>query len=99
MQYFRKPQKLNRHQARWQTELQEYTFLLVHDPEAQMKKANLLMCHTDFKVGRDNNRDIMLLKDKLFVENIQVEPIAGDLMHHISRVKANRDRAVVKAQH
>ena len=27
LQYFRKPQKLNRRQARWQTELQEYDFL------------------------------------------------------------------------
>ena len=29
--------------------------------------------------------------------NIQVEPIAEDLMHHIQRAKANRDRAVAKA--
>ena len=44
LQYFRKPQKLNRRQARWQTELQEYNFLLVHKPGAQMKKADLLTC-------------------------------------------------------
>ena len=39
LQYFRKPQKLNCHQAH---ELQEYNFLLVHKPGAQMKKADLL---------------------------------------------------------
>ena len=97
LQYFRKPQKLNCRWARWQTELQEYDFLLVHKPGAQMKKADLLTCRADFKVGKDDNRDIVLLKDKLFVGNIQVEPIAEDLMRRIQRARANRDRAVVKA--
>ena len=62
-----------------------------------MKKANLLTRRTDFKLGKDGNRDIVLLKDRLFVGNIQVEPIAEDLMRRIQRAKANRDRAVVKA--
>ena len=97
LQYFRKPQKLNHHQARWQTELQEYDFLLVHKPGAQMKKADLLMHHADFKLGKDDNQEIVLLKDKLFVGSIQVEPIAEDLMRRIQRAKANRDRAVAKA--
>ena len=88
LQHFRKPQKPNHQQARWQTELQEYDFLLVHKPGAQMKKANLLACYTDFKAGKDDNRDIMLLKDKLFVGNIQVEPIAEDLMCCTWRAKA-----------
>ena len=34
LQHFRKPQKPNHQQARWQTELQEYDFLLVHKPGA-----------------------------------------------------------------
>ena len=36
--YFKKAQKLNRRQARWHTELQEYNFTLVHKPGAQMKR-------------------------------------------------------------
>ncbi|SJL05370.1 uncharacterized protein ARMOST_08737 [Armillaria ostoyae] len=32
LQYFRKPQKLNRRQARWVTELAEYHFVLKHKP-------------------------------------------------------------------
>ncbi|SJK97333.1 uncharacterized protein ARMOST_00585 [Armillaria ostoyae] len=32
LQYFRKPQKLNRRQARWVTELVEYHFVLKHKP-------------------------------------------------------------------
>ena len=51
----------------------------------------------NFNVSKDNNKDIVLLKDKFFVGNIQVEPIAEDLMCRIQRAKANRDRAVVKA--
>ena len=62
-----------------------------------MKKANLLMHHADFKVGKDNNRDVVLLKYRLFVGDIQVELIAEDLMHHIQRARTNRDRAVAKA--
>ena len=42
LQYFRKPQKLNRRQARWVTELADYDFVLVHKPGAQMLKSDLL---------------------------------------------------------
>ena len=42
LQYFRKPQKLNRCQARWVTELAEYHFSLHHKPGPQNKKADLL---------------------------------------------------------
>ena len=35
--YFKKAQKLNRRQARWHTELQEYDFQLVHKLGTQMK--------------------------------------------------------------
>ena len=76
LQYFRKPQKLNRRQARWQTELQEYDFLLVHKPGAQMKKADLLTRRADFQAGRQDNSDIVLLKEDAFTRAIQVEPIA-----------------------
>ena len=40
--YFKKAQKLNRRQARWHTELQEYDFQLVHKPGTQMKRAEIL---------------------------------------------------------
>ena len=42
LQYFRKPQKLNRRQARWVTELAEYHFVLHHQPGTANKKADLL---------------------------------------------------------
>ena len=42
LQYFRKPQKLNRRQARWVNELAEYHFTLHYQPGTANKKANLL---------------------------------------------------------
>jgi hypothetical protein len=42
LQYFKKPQKLNRQQARWLTELQDYDFILTHIPGKQNSKADIL---------------------------------------------------------
>ena len=42
LEYFRLPQKLNRRQARWMVEMQEYDFEMRHKPRAQMTKADLL---------------------------------------------------------
>ena len=66
LQYFRKPQKLNCCQARWQTELQEHDFLLVHKPGAQMKRADLLTHCVDFQAGKEDNSDVILLKEDAF---------------------------------
>jgi len=45
--YFKKPQKLNHHQARWTTELQEYNFQLVHKPGSSQKKVDALSRRPD----------------------------------------------------
>ena len=42
LQYFKKPQKLNRRQARWLTELQEFHFTLHHIPGKSNSKADIL---------------------------------------------------------
>src|SRR5262245_30885590 len=42
LQYFKKPEKLNRRQARWLTELQEYDFTLHHIPGKSNSKADIL---------------------------------------------------------
>ena len=42
LQYFREPQKLNRRQARWFTELAEYNFMLHHRPGQLNKIADYL---------------------------------------------------------
>ena len=78
LQYFRKPQKLNRRQARWKTEMQEFNFVLIHKPGPQMKKADLISRRADFKTGENANADVTLLKNDLFISVIDVEPIADD---------------------
>ena len=113
LQYFRKPQKLNRRQARWKTEMQEFNFVLIHKPGPQMKKADLITRRADFKTGENDNHDVTLLNDDLFtlaqddlyvktkddlhIAAIDVEPIADDLMRRILRCRNNKDKSVTKA--
>ncbi len=55
LQYFQKPQKLNRQQACWVTELAEYHFTLHHKAGATNRKADLLSRWADHEQGRDDN--------------------------------------------
>ena len=57
LQYFKKPQKLNRRQARWLTELQEFHFTLHHIPGKQNSKADILSRRPGFEKGTDDNDD------------------------------------------
>ncbi|SJL12751.1 uncharacterized protein ARMOST_16182 [Armillaria ostoyae] len=66
LQYFRKPQKLNRRQARWVTELAEYHFTLHHKPGASNKKADLLSRRADHPQGQDDNDEITVLSPEHF---------------------------------
>ena len=80
LQYFRKPRKLNRRQARWKMGMQEFNFVLIHKPGPQMKKADLITRRADIKTGENDNENAMLLKNDLFISAIDIEPIADDLM-------------------
>ena len=64
--YFKKPQKMNRRQAQWITELQEYNFTLHHKPGKTNVKADLLSRRVDHKKGENDNEDIMMLKPEWF---------------------------------
>ncbi len=66
LQYFQKPQKLNRWQARWVTELAEYHFVLHHKPGALNKKADLLSHRNNHDQGKDDNGDIIVLQPAHF---------------------------------
>ncbi|SJL18406.1 uncharacterized protein ARMOST_21995 [Armillaria ostoyae] len=66
LQYFRKPQKLNRRQARWVTELAEYHFVLKHKPGTANVKADLLSRRSDHDQGEDDNGDITILSPEHF---------------------------------
>ena len=64
--YFRQPNKLNRRQARWHTELQSYDLLLIHKPRALMKKADILSRMNQLDEGRDDNSNETILSERMF---------------------------------
>lgn len=64
--FFQKPQKLNRRQARWFTELAEYDFILIHRPGHTMGRPDTLSQKDGLKKGENDNKDITLLKPHLF---------------------------------
>ena len=42
LEYFQKPQKLNRRQVHWISEMQDYDFVLIHRPGKQNGKADYI---------------------------------------------------------
>ncbi len=89
LQYFRKPQKLNRHQAHWVTELAEYHFTLHHKPGASNKKADLLSRRADHEQGKEDNDEVIVLKPEHFwalvmptIEEVHTKIKQAMLDHH-----------------
>jgi hypothetical protein len=66
LQYYRQPQKINQHIARYIPRLAEYNFKLIHKP-GKYNKADHLSRRPDYNEGKEDNQDITVLKDKLFV--------------------------------
>ncbi|ESK89509.1 hypothetical protein Moror_16079 [Moniliophthora roreri MCA 2997] len=72
--YFHVAQKLNRRQAQWSLLLSEFDLSLVHMPGSSMTQADTLSqwnhegCQED-----DDNEDVILLPDHLFVKEINLE--------------------------
>ena len=62
LQYFRKPQKLNKQQAQWISELAEYEFKLEHKPGITHVKPDILLRRPDLKMGVKDNENTILLK-------------------------------------
>ncbi len=84
LQYFRLPQKLNRRQARWVTELTEYHFTLHHKPGAQNVKADLLSRRQDHDQGHEDNNDIVILQEHHF--RALILPTTTETHQHIQEV-------------
>jgi len=96
LQYFKKPEKLNRRQARWLTELQEYDFTLHHIPGKSNSKADILSRRPGFKRGAEDNDNMILLPSSLFISRvIQLQPIS--FLPRIIQSCKNLDRSVITA--
>lgn len=91
LQYFKKPQKLNRRQARWVTELSEYVINLSHKPGKTMGKADALSRMTGLETGVNDNEDIVMLKPEYFISNLVIENPEDDVLNLIKRQKSNMD--------
>jgi hypothetical protein len=103
LQFFKKPQNLNRRQVRWYQELQEYHFTLHHIPGKANSKADILSRQPGFEEGTDDNNDIVLLPEMVFsTENTlllnqihELTPIT--FIPDILRNRTNIDESVKKA--
>lgn len=98
LEYFRKPQKLNRRQARWVTELADYHYTLHHKPGKSMAKADLLSRCADHDHGKTDNSDVTLLKAEYFrATSFDLEGLDVDITTQIKWFYDSKDSAVVKA--
>src|SRR5882762_8135200 len=99
--YFKKPQKMNRRQARWITELQEYNFTLHHKPGKTNVKANPLSRQSDHKRGENDNEDITMLKPEWFQRmEVGIEGQDKEFIEQIKEVMMKKrviNRVVEKA--
>lgn len=96
LQYFQKPNKLNRRQARWMTELAEYEFKLHHKPGKSMGKADALSRMTNLETGVNDNENLVLLKPEMFVRTLTEEP-ETEIIEKIKKYISNVDKSVVDA--
>jgi len=104
LKYFREPHKLNGQQARWYLKLQDYDFTLKYIPGKTNTKADILS-RKDQVNTKEDNKDVQLLKDKLWQQKTTAEVIImkgnktreeGNILKEIRR-NATREKEVVQA--
>ena len=66
LQYLRQPQKLNRRQAHWVTELVDYDYTLHHKLGKQNQRADLLSRRPDHDMGQKDNENVVMLAPMTF---------------------------------
>lgn len=100
--YFREPQKLNRRQARWFQELQDYNYTLHHKPGSMMGKPDAITRRPDLNRGESDNKNVTLLKAEHFralaLRASQAE--SQSFVHIYDRIKkasSQKDDVVIKA--
>ena len=107
LQYFRQLQKLNRRQACWFTELQEYHFTIHHLSGKSNSKADILSRRPGFDQGEQDNEHMVVLPPDLFQNLLTLARIhfleAGDATYdltttsfqpRIHRIRNNLDKSV-----
>ena len=75
LQYWRSPQRISRRIAREVLELSEYDFEIHHIKGTANGRADALSRRPDYDQGDDDNKDVTVLPDALFVRATQVDTI------------------------
>ena len=104
LKYFREPHKLNERQAQWYLKLQDYNFMLKHILGKTNTKVDILS-RKDQVNTKEDNKDVQLLKDKLWQQKTTAEVIIigenktreeNRILKKIRR-NATREKEVVQA--
>jgi hypothetical protein len=69
LQYYQQLQKINYHVARYLADLVDYQFKLIHKLGAS-NKADHLFRRPDYDEGKEDNKDMQVLPDKLFINAV-----------------------------
>ena len=67
LKYWRNPQKISRRVAREVLELSEYDIEIHHIKGTSNGRADALSRRPDYDQGEDDNKDVVVLPDRLFV--------------------------------
>ena len=81
--YFRKPQNLNRRQARWVMDLQDFNFVIKYRPGKANSKADILSRRAGHEKGENDNQGVILLGDHLFVRLHDDDQALEDILEKI----------------
>ena len=95
--YFRQPNKLNRRQARWHTELQSYNLLIIHKPGTLMRKADTLSRIDQMDEGKDDNAHETILTEQMFAKPTMIFNPTMENLARIREAHSQQDLSVVKA--
>jgi RNase H-like domain found in reverse transcriptase len=69
LQYYWQPQKINQCVAHYLADLADYQFKLIHKPGTS-NKADHLSQQLDYDEGKEDNEDVQVLPDKLFINTV-----------------------------
>src|SRR6201996_3066092 len=67
LKHWREPQNISRQVARWMLELAEYNIEIHHVKGSANGRADALSRRPDYNQGTDDNQDVVVLPDKLFI--------------------------------
>ena len=76
--YWRQPQKISRRIARQVLEVEEYNIKLQHVPGKNNGRADALSRRPDYNQGTNDNRDVTVLPDKLFIRTLALQELKQD---------------------